>query len=432
MSSLPGHDADLVRAIGTRTLTLSVINSTIGAGIFVLPAIVGGSLGAGAPFAYLVCAAAMLVISLSFAVAGSRVASTGGIYAYVRTAFGPTVGYFAGVLQVLSAILAVGTVARGMVDTLVSPQRPSAFGLGVLVLTLVVATIVTLNVRGVEIGARTVAIVTLAKLLPLVAFVVLGLFAVDSLAIAPTWPGIEPLGRTALTLIFAFVGVEIALNPGAEIKSPARAVPLAILAALGIVTVFYLLIHLVAVSALGDSLAAEQTAPLAAAASRVLPPGWAGILLWGGSLSMLGYVGGDLLNSPRAVYALARDGYLPRALAVIHPRFKTPWLAIVIYAALVVVVTNSGTFAQLAIVSNVAILSLYLMGCIAAMALARRDVREAGGTPFTLAGAGTVAPVVASAFILWLLWHATWQEFAVQGVVLAAAAVGVPLRRRLS
>jgi APA family basic amino acid/polyamine antiporter len=68
------------------------------------------------------------------------------------------------------------------------------------------------------------------------------------------------------------VGVEIALNPGAEIKSPARAVPLAILAALGIVTVFYLLIHLVAVSALGDSLAAEQTAPLAAAASRVLSP----------------------------------------------------------------------------------------------------------------------------------------------------------------
>jgi APA family basic amino acid/polyamine antiporter len=147
---------------------------------------------------------------------------------------------------------------------------------------------------------------------------------------------------------------------------------------------------------------------------------------------MLGYVGGDLLNSPRAVYALARDGYLPRALAGIHPRFKTPWLAIVIYAALVVVVTNSGTFAQLAIVSNVAILSLYLMGCIAAMALARRDVREAGGTPFTLAGAGTVAPVVASAFIVWLLWHATWQEFAVQGVVLAAAAVGLPLRRRLS
>jgi amino acid transporter len=88
------------------------------------------------------------------------------------------------VLQVLSAILAVGTVARGMVDTLVSPQRPGAFALGVLVLTLVVATIVTLNVRGVQIGARTVAVVTLAKLLPLVAFVVLGLFAVDSLAIA--------------------------------------------------------------------------------------------------------------------------------------------------------------------------------------------------------------------------------------------------------
>ena len=93
------------------------------------------------------------------------------------------------------------------------------------------------------------------------------------------------------------------------------------------------------------------------------------------------------------------------------------------------VITSSGTFGQLAIVSNVAILSLYLMGCAAAVMLARRDVREAGGTPFALPGAGTVAPVLASAFILWLLWHATWLEFAVTGVVLALAAVALWFRR---
>ena len=283
-----GHDASLVRAIGAPTLTLSVINSTIGAGIFVLPAIVGAELGAGAPFAYVVCAMAMLVISLSFAVAGSRVASTGGIYAYVRTAFGPTAGYFAGVLQVLSAMLAVGAVARGMVDTVVSPQRPHAFVLGVVTLSIVVAVIVALNVRGVKLGARTVALVTLAKLVPLVAFVALGVFAIDGSPPMPTWPGLEPLGRTALTLIFAFVGVEIALNPGAEIRSPSRSVPLALLSALAVVTGFYLLIQYVAYGALGADLGADQTAPLAAAASRVLSSGWAHVMVWGASLSMLG------------------------------------------------------------------------------------------------------------------------------------------------
>lgn len=427
-SPQPGRDAGLVRAIGAPTLTLSVINSTIGAGIFVLPAIVGAQLGTAAPFAYVVCACAMLVISLSFAVAGSRVASTGGIYAYVRTAFGPTIGYFAGVLQVLSAMLAVGAVARGMVDTLVSPQRPQAFVLGTVTLAIVVSVIVALNVRGVKLGARSVALVTLAKLLPLVAFVALGLFAIDAPPPMPTWPGFEPLGRTALTLIFAFVGVEIALNPGAEIKAPSRSVPLALLAALGVVTAFYLLIQYVAFGALGADLGSEQTAPLAAAASRVLSSGWARVMLWGASLSMLGYVGGDLLNSPRAVYALARDRFLPRSLAIIHPRFKTPWVAIVCYALVVMAITSSGTFGQLAIVSNVAILLLYLMGCGAAMMLARRNVREAGGEPFALPGTSIVAPVLASAFILWLLWHATWMEFAVTGIVLALAAVALWFR----
>src|SRR4029077_11154116 len=107
-------DAGLVRAIGARQLTASIINVTIGAGIFVLPAVAAGGLGAAAPIAYLVCAVLMALIVACFAAAGSRVSLTGGVYAYVEIAFGPLVGFLAGVLYFLMATFAVASVSSAL------------------------------------------------------------------------------------------------------------------------------------------------------------------------------------------------------------------------------------------------------------------------------------------------------------------------------
>src|SRR6266478_8516211 len=104
-------EAGLVRAIGTRQLTASIINVTIGAGIFVLPAVAAAGLGAAAPIAYVVCAVLMALIVCCFAAAGSRVSLTGGVYAYVEVAFGPFVGFLAGVLYFLMATFAVASVS---------------------------------------------------------------------------------------------------------------------------------------------------------------------------------------------------------------------------------------------------------------------------------------------------------------------------------
>ena len=107
----PASDAGLVRAIGARQLTASIINVTIGAGIFVLPAVAVAGLGAAAPIAYVVCAVLMALIVCCFAAAGSRVSLTGGVYAYVEVAFGPFVGFLAGVLYFLMATFAVASVS---------------------------------------------------------------------------------------------------------------------------------------------------------------------------------------------------------------------------------------------------------------------------------------------------------------------------------
>src|SRR5580765_8160203 len=114
----PAPDAGLVRAIGARQLTASIINSTIGAGIFVLPAIASGALGAAAPIAYVVCAVLMALIVCCFAAAGSRVSLTGGIYAYVEVAFGRYVGFLAGVLYFQTATFAVASVSSALAGSI--------------------------------------------------------------------------------------------------------------------------------------------------------------------------------------------------------------------------------------------------------------------------------------------------------------------------
>src|SRR5436309_4731269 len=156
-------EASLVRAIGMRRLTAGVINVTIGAGIFVLPATAAASLGPAAPLAYLVCASLMALIVLCFASAGSRVSLTGGLYAYVEAAFGPFVGFLAGVLFWLMASFAVASVASAFAGSIGVLWPAAGSGVGrTLVLAALFATLAIFNVRGVTVGARLVEAITVA------------------------------------------------------------------------------------------------------------------------------------------------------------------------------------------------------------------------------------------------------------------------------
>ena len=148
-------------------------------------------------------------------------------------------------------------------------------------------------------------------------------------------------------LIFAFLGVEIALGPSGEVRDPARTVPRALFLALATTTTLYLLIERVAQGLLGPAIADFASAPLAEAASRVLGSGGRLLVIGGAIVSMFGYVAGDMLGSPRSLYALGRDGILPAALARVHPRFHTPHVAIVVYAMLIAALAVSSSFTQL-------------------------------------------------------------------------------------
>ena len=153
--------------------------------------------------------------------------------------------------------------------------------------------------------------------------------------------------------------------PSGEVRDPARTVPRALFLALAITTTLYLLIQRVAQGLLGPAIADFASAPLAEAAARVLGSGGRLLVIGGAIVSMFGYVAGDMLGSPRSLYAFGRDGVLPAALARVHPRFHTPHVAIAVYAVLIAALAVSSSFTQLAILANVAALTLYLT-CVAA------------------------------------------------------------------
>lgn len=422
-------DAQLVRAIGVPGLTANIVNSTIGAGIFVLPALVAKGLGPAAPLAFVACAIAMILFVTCFALAGSRVSLTGGLYAYVEVAFGRYVGFLGGVLYCLTAVAAVAGVVNVFVDSIavLAPVLHNPI-VRVAIMFLVYGVLVAINIRGVRAGAGAVTVVTVAKLLPILLFVGVGIFFIHPANLGwPGWPGSKALGESVVVLMFAFVGIEVALIPSGEVKNPARTVPRSAYLALVITTMLYILIQLVAQGTLGSELANNPTAPLAEAAAQFLGNIGRTILLAGATISAFGFVTSDILSSPRMLFAFGRDGVLPAWFAHVHPRYRSPDIAIITYAAAAFSLSLTSSFAALAVLSNVAVLLMYLLCCAGCWFLMRRDVR-ADGQPFTFPGASLFPPVAIIA-ILWILAHATAREFAVSGAVLAAASVLYWLRR---
>jgi basic amino acid/polyamine antiporter, APA family len=425
-------DHQLVRGIGIPALTANIVSSTIGAGIFVIPATVAKGLGSAAPLAFVCCAIAMILFVTCFAIAGSRVSLTGGLYAYVEVAFGRYVGFLAGMLYFLTALGAVAGVVNVLANS-VALVMPFLSGpiMRRVVMFAVYGFLVLVNIRGVRQGAAAVTVITFAKLLPLLLFICVGIFFIHAPNLAWSgWPGSKSLGDAVILLIFAFVGIEVALIPSGEVKNPARTVPRSAYLALVITTIIYLMIQLVAQGTLGADLANHPDAPLAESAATFLGKIGRVILLVGASISAFGFVTSDILSSPRMIFAFGRDGALPQLFAHVHPRYRSPDLAIITYAVLAFLLSISGTFERLAVLSNVAVLLMYLLCCAACWVLIRRDVRS-DGKPFDFPGM-QIVPGLAILAIIWILAHATVHEFLVTAIVLVLSSVLYFIRRTVA
>ena len=422
-----------MRAIGTGTLAASILNLVVGAGIFALPALVVAEIGTTAPFAYLLCSILVGLVFLCFAEAGSRVAGSGGAYACVEAAFGPLAGFLVSTLLWFGVgVLSCAAISNVIADTLASAWPATGHpSVRFLLLFLLFGGLAAINVAGVRSASRFVVLNTAIKLVPLLLLIAAGLPAIhwQHLAVT-TWPSVENFGATSLLLFFAFGGAELALTPSGEVQDPPRTVPRAILLGLGGVLALYLGVQGVAQGVLGMELAQHKGAPLAAAAEQVLGSWGRSLLVLGATLSIFATLSGSLLATPRALFAAAEDGLLPACLAAVHPRFRTPHTAIIVFAALSYVFAITGTFRKLAVLSSASVLLIYFAVSLSVLGLRHRNV-QASQEVFRIPG-GPVVPLLSCAVVLWLLSHAARAEVLGLSLLLlvASAVYGARLWKR--
>lgn len=394
-------DAALARAVGFGGLTASVINVIVGSGIFMLPAALYLGMGNAAPLAFVVGAMLMIPIALCFAAAGSRVVATGGPYTYVGEAFGPFAGFVAGALMWITNVASAGGVSAALTDQVRQIWPAVGEGHGrTLFLVGLSAVLIGLNVFGVKLGTRAIVALATLKLTPLVVFATVGLFFIDFSHVSfVDLPGWGALGAALVLVMFAYSGMETALIPSGEVKNPARDVPRATFAAIVLVVALYIGVQVVAQGAMGPALKDAQV-PVAQAAGALWQPGLA-IVLATASISMFGFLVGNLLGSSRMVYALARDGWLPSFIARVSPRAQVPRVAIVLHNLIGLALAIGGDFVTLAAVSGGAICLVYVAVAAAAWRLQAQG-RADRGTPLTLPG-GPALPIVAACAMLAVL-----------------------------
>ena len=254
-----------------------------------------------------------------------------------------------------------------------------------------------------------VCITTVLKLTPLILLIVIGLFHISFKNLTvQSWPSAANIGETALVLFFAFMGIETALNVSGEIKNPQQNIPRGILMSVFGVLLIYLLIQLVAQGVLGDELSINKEAPLATLASRLIGPVGGTIILVTSVVSMFGMLSGDVLASPRVLFAASKDKLLPAFLSRIHPRFATPYWSIIVYSVVGVFLASSGGFKQLATLASSSVLIIYLLVVLAMIRL-RYKKNDADKAGFKIPG-GLLIPILAIAAICWFLYHITLAE----------------------
>jgi amino acid transporter len=388
-------------------------------------------LGAAAPLAYITCAVLMGLIVLCIAQAGSRVSLTGGPYAYVEVTLGRYVGFLVGVLLWLIGATAIPGVATLFADAAGKLMPVFSGWTGRAVFLAVMFAIVSgVNILGVRQGTRLNTVFTVAKLVPLVLLLGAGLFAVhgENLRWTNGIPAATDVSRASIVLIFIFAGVESALVPSGEVRDTARTVPRALMIAMLTITLLYIGLQVVAQGVLGTALVGDST-PLASAAAKVFGPWGSTMISVGLMISAFGYLSGMMLAAPRALFAFARDGMLPRVLARVHPTRHTPWVAIVVQGVIAWALAVSNQFESLVIIANISALLIYLGCAIAAARIQQQDSRQqkVDGEPRNVGGfrvpGGYVVPVLTVMALLFLLSSATLKEWTVLVAVLAISSV---------
>ena len=422
----------LKRVVGVPGLALTVVNFSIGAGIYALPALIGIQLGPASVIGYLLCGLMFAAIMLCYVEIGSRVKTSGGSYAYVEKAFGPFPGFIVNGLfffgwGIISDAAIMNMVADSL--TVLYPELSEPW-LRILIFAILIGLMMLVNIRDTRKSVRFVEFVTIIKLIPLVALIIFGIRFIDvSNFHMEHFPSLNALNSSALILFFSLAGFESSLSVSGEIKNPKRTVPRGVLIGGLIVFTIYILIQTITQGVLGEQLSEFKDAPLAAVAEKIIGPAGITIFLFAAVLSGLGCVNGDVLAAPRLLFAGAKDGLFPKFLGKIHPKFATPYMAIITYSLLIFIFAVSGGFKQLAILASGTLLLVYLAVIFSLIKLRMQKVESVEKT--VKVPGGLLDPGIAIVSILYVLSNLNKMEIISIAVFVAVLCAIYFVMRRL-
>lgn len=406
------------------------INVVVGAGIFGLPSRVYGYAGAASLAAYGICALAVTLFALCLAEVGSRFSATGGPYLYARTAFGPAVGFQVGWILWLARVAAYAANSNLLAEYMSYFWSPANAGAArAVVITTVILFLTIINLIGVRDAAVTSNIFAVGKLIPLIVFIVVGLFFIDPDRLSGVqFPGYAAFSSSALLIVYAFSGFESITVPSGETRAPQRDIPFALLVTIGAVTVFYIAIQAVSIGTLPEL--ASSTRPLADAAQRFLGGAGGAMISLTAIISISGNLNAQTLINPRILFAMAEQRQLPSVLSSTHKRFGTPHLSILFTSAVTLALALSGEFVQLVTLSVIGRLLTYSSVCAALPVLRRKSTVPAPNVRIRF---GPVVSAAALLLCVWLLSNSSWRDArdaAVAGITGFVIYAGCRILRR--
>jgi len=408
----------LIRAIGRVSLTAAIVNGVIGSGIFGLPSTVAALTGAWSPVVVLIAGACVFVVLLCFAEVSSRFDQAGGPYLYAREAFGAVVGFQVGWLLLVSRLLGCAAALNILVVyvELLVPAVTTPGGRA-LTMTGAIAVATAINVTGVRLATWTTNAFTVAKVVPLLLLIVLGLPLIKGDVLAAQAVAHPDWSEAVLLMVFAYGGFESMIVAAGETRRPREDTAAALITAGATVTLIYCLLQLVIVGVLPN--AAGSTTPVASALREVM--GANGMTL--GSiavvLSVYGWLTGFTLMMPRVLYSMAAHGELPAVVARVHPRLRTPYIAIVANAVIALAMALYSSFSEAAAFAAIARLVVFAVTCAALMMLRRAQ----GPSPGFRLPAGTMFAIAGTAFSIWLLSTRSPNQLVITFGIIAAGVV---------
>jgi basic amino acid/polyamine antiporter, APA family len=414
-------NAGLVRSIGRWSLAALMVNTMIGASMAGLPSLIAERLGRYSPAAYLIAAAGIGVVAACLAEVASQFRQAGGPYLYARVAFGQFAAIQIGWLTWLTRIASASAVANLFI-TYFGAFFPLVNGaiLRAAVLTLLIGLLAAVNYRGVSAGNWLSNFFTITKLTLLLVFIGGGLLALLlhphlRVSPAPVSPTAADWLESILLMVYAYGGFEAALFAAGETRNPRKDTPVALLAAIATATIVYISVQYVVIRLLPDAGASKMVA--VDTARRFLGPFGVSLVTLSILVSAYGYLSANMLHTPRLTFAMGQSGDFPAFFGAIHPRFRTPHVSIVVFAALVLLFSIGADFRWNAILGAVS--RLFIYGCVA-LALPALRKKQPDVDAFRLPG-GMLFMVLALLFTGILVTQMHFREIVVVGITMLLA-----------